>query len=85
MTTTVQVSYKGKWRYVPRNSYDAVMCNWHKGADIPKHSWFALDGEYAQIYDWCKATFDVHLYRVFEDSVWFIEEKDALLCQLRWS
>lgn len=85
MATTVQVSYKGKWRSVPQNSYDAVMCNWHKGADIPTHSWFEIGGRYQQIYHWCKKTFDVHHFKVFEDSVWFIEEKDALLCQLRWT
>ena len=70
---------------VPQNSYQALMYNWHKGVNIPKHSWFELDGEYARIYDWCRATFDVHQYTVFEDSVWFIKESDAMLCQLKWS
>ena len=83
--TTVQVSYKGRWREVPQNSHAALMCNWHKGADIPNYSWFEFDGKYQQIYQWCRDTFDVHYFKVFEDSVWFIEEKDAMLCQLRWS
>lgn len=84
MATNVQVSYKGKWREVPQNSHAASRCNWHKGADISRHSWFELDGEYARLYDWCKATFNIHHYVIFSDSVWFIEESDAVACQLKW-
>mgnify|MGYP003353602726 CR=1 FL=1 len=58
---------------------------WYKGADIPMRSWMEPHGKYQQVYDWCKATFDIHYFKMFEDSVWFIDEQDAMFCQLKWS
>ena len=85
MATTVQLSYKGKWRLVPQCSAEAYQLGWHKGVDIPTGSWFSVDGKYQYVYDWCKETVDIHYFKMFEDSVWFIDNQDALLCQLRWS
>ena len=85
MATTVRVSYKGNWRSVPNSPREADHLQWYKGADIPMRSWMEPHGRFQEIAQWCKQTFDIHHFKMFEDSVWFIDEQDAMVCRLRWS
>lgn len=84
------------WRFidgekinVPLDYYDAIKFGWHKGADFRR--WFPcvdvvveIERE-VNIRNWCANTFNRDTYTTFHDSIWFYREKDAIICQLKWS
>lgn len=69
---------------VPSTPHDAPEFGWHLGAEYSSAlNWKEHDFE--SISNWCRETFDPHVYRMFMRSVWFLRESDAALCSLRWS
>ena len=74
----------GKKVLVPMTPYEAVIYGWHQGAKYETAlNW--KEHDFDSIFEWCKATFDPHTYKMFMRSVWFLHEKDAVLCMLRWA
>ena len=74
----------GKRFNLPTAPWQADDFGWHCGVEFKSMAFFD-DSEGQTITEWCKATFDPYLYRVFIRSIWFYRESDAMLCKLRWS
>jgi hypothetical protein len=74
---------EGQRHRFPMMPYEAEEFGWHKGVDYssPLHD----NSLHDKISKWCKQTYDAHTYAVFLRSVWFLYEKDAMLCKLKWS
>lgn len=84
MTTQIWTFIDGKRVDIPAAPYEAEEFGWHKGVEF-KSSWTKLNNIDDEIYEWCRATFDPHIYKVFIRGVWFYREQDAMLCKLRWA
>jgi hypothetical protein len=67
----------------PMTPNEARRLAWHKGVDY--RGFLHPDSPFDAIKEWCKQTYEVHTYAVFFNSVWFLYERDAVLCKLRWS
>lgn len=65
--------------------YQAMAHGWHRG--IQYQSMFNVFSEfpYDSFRAWCEATFPSSTYVIFTTSAWFLNEQDAVLCQLRWA
>lgn len=82
--TEVWLYIDGKKVQVPNRPYEASDLGWHIGAEYESAlNW--KEHDFVSIKEWCEATFDPHVYKMFMRSVWFLNENDALLCKLRWS
>jgi hypothetical protein len=72
---------------VPKNSFHAEEMGWHCAGDPfakVRDLRTGLSG-IQEVRDWIRATFPVGTYRMFSDTTWFLYERDAMLCILRWS
>jgi hypothetical protein len=72
---------------IPKNSFHAEELGWHCAGDpFAKVRGLGIDlGGVQKVRDWIRATFPTGTYRMFADSTWFLYERDATLCILRWS
>lgn len=81
-----------RWLYVdggrrkfPERLDEFVREGWHWGVSIVPTWDLANWDKNREITQWCQDRFDPHSYVIHLNSIWFIHEQDALLCQLRWS
>lgn len=74
------------WAYIDGARVSIPLCvpdarefGWTRGVKVS-------DLVKADVVKWCRANFEQGSYETFVDgSVWFYRERDAMLCQLRWS
>jgi hypothetical protein len=71
---------------VPDNSAHAEELGWHCAGDpFAKVRGLGIYlGGIQEVRNWIRATFPVGTYRMFADTTWFLYERDATLCILRW-
>jgi hypothetical protein len=72
---------------VPDDPFHAEELGWHCAGDPfakAYHLHYTLSGV-QEIRDWIRATFPTGTYRMFADTTWFLYERDAMLCILRWA
>ena len=75
---------EGQRHRFPLMPYEAEEFGWHCG--IRYGSAFDIrDTTYSEVKEWCRRTFAPNTYAPFIKSVWFLYERDAMLCRLRWS
>lgn len=77
MSTVVKIEYRGEWLIVPQSEREAKTLGWYIGLDN-------LQNKHHIIKKWCYETFNSP-FKIFDRSVWFYGEHDALLCNLRWA
>ena len=84
MATEAWIFIDGRKVPIPMTPREAEDRGWHLGARYETAlNW--KEHDFDSIFEWCKATFDPHVYKMFMRSVWFLNENDALLCKLRWA
>ena len=82
--TEIYLIIDGQKVPVPRHPHEASDMGWHLGVEYNSAlNW--QENDFLSILDWCKATFDPHVYRMFMRTVWFLREEDATLCRLKWA
>lgn len=83
MVTEAWYYIEGRKVKIPFAPNEAEEFGWHKGAEFKSTIYYTDLGD--QVDAWCRKTFDPHVYRVFLRSAWFLRERDAMLCKLRWA
>lgn len=84
MATEVYLFIDGIRVDIPQTPQEAADRGWHLGTEFK--SFVFLETPHGHtVVDWCKNTFDPHLYKVFMRSIWFYRESDSVICKLRWS
>ena len=68
---------------LPQTKFEAHELGWHQGVqynifDITDHF------PYDEFREWCVETFERGTCVWFTGGAWFLHEKDALFCKLRW-
>lgn len=84
MTYNASFIVQGQRHRYPMMPYEAEEFGWYHGVSYGS----ALDindETYAKIKTWCQETFEPNTYAPFIRSVWFLHERDAMLCKLKWS
>lgn len=84
MATESWIYIDGQKVPIPNTPLDARKFGWHLGT-IYESALDCKNHDYKSIREWCRETFDPHVYKMFMRSVWFLREQDAVFCKLRWA
>ena len=83
-TTVKYLTATGDWIVQPRTPDQAREQGWYPALKYNAFNVFDTF-PYEEFRAWCEETFDYGTYTVFTGSAWFMNEPDAVLCQLRWA